>query len=581
MHGQRHRPTGSGHLKSTSRRSWWAAVGGILAVGAALLAFQPVRGPWWTGVDNSSYYVGSSLTVFGGGVPTFTDHPGLPLQELLAATFAARWLAHGAPGSRERQADRWFGDLEGTRPYFRSWSVVLYLVGALLVGLLAGRALGSPLAAFFGGALFLGAPGLIPLAVYFPPDALLATLSMVAVFLARRGWVERDPWLYAGAATVVGYAVTLKVHAAALAVPVLFAAALRPPGAAAMRGLGTRARSFVARRRRAVTAVLVAYVALIVLLNAGSAVPDGSAVATLALLLGTVAAVAAAAAAVLVLARRRPALAAFPLLLGAAFIVGVVLPNLFYAGSLPAAVDGAWTTASTPGRVRVEPFEGALLPPRPWLPLVAVAAFGLARSVREREWSETVWAVGAVSMGAFAAARLGLLHYWAAAIVLLIPLVLRGLIVRGRFMWPVAVVVGALLFFPYERGTSAVRAHARNVSDAALVNRWLHSRLAQDEVALSGVLGSDWLYFVNLRGLEPNGALRGFVPGAPERTFRIVPADGGGVLWARRHGRRLAYLVPARRDPCELASSLGLRTAVAATAMPGVYELRPGTCSPR
>jgi hypothetical protein len=67
----------------------------VVVVAGALLVFQPLTSPWWTGGDADSVYVGSGVSLAGGRPTRYFDHPGTPLQEALAATLEARWLVAG------------------------------------------------------------------------------------------------------------------------------------------------------------------------------------------------------------------------------------------------------------------------------------------------------------------------------------------------------------------------------------------------------------------------------------------------------------------------------------------------------
>ena len=77
----------------TARRPRLWAAAALLAVAGALLAFQPLRSPWWTGHDFDSVYVGSGLTLFRGERSVFYDHPGGRTRIMAAMRWKAENLA--------------------------------------------------------------------------------------------------------------------------------------------------------------------------------------------------------------------------------------------------------------------------------------------------------------------------------------------------------------------------------------------------------------------------------------------------------------------------------------------------------
>jgi hypothetical protein len=111
-----------------------------------LLAFlQPIGSPWWILSDPDGQYLGSSLNILIGNHTYFLDHPGLPTQDALAVGFGGQYLldkARGKVDSRQQFVDRKFLDLDSARSLYRTWAVLVWVVGALLVYWAVGRFLG-------------------------------------------------------------------------------------------------------------------------------------------------------------------------------------------------------------------------------------------------------------------------------------------------------------------------------------------------------------------------------------------------------------------------------------------------------
>ena len=74
-----------------------APVAIVVAAASLVVAAQPVTSPWWIYADADGTYSASALNIMAGGHSRYFDHPGLPEQEALAATFSVVSLAHGGP----------------------------------------------------------------------------------------------------------------------------------------------------------------------------------------------------------------------------------------------------------------------------------------------------------------------------------------------------------------------------------------------------------------------------------------------------------------------------------------------------
>ena len=222
--------TGDRPATLTGRLQVAAPVAGFIAavaLAAGMVVARGVSQPWWLTADADAVYTTSGLNLLLGNHTFYLDHPGLPTEEALEAGFGAQYLAEKATGDRtggvQAFADHIFLNLDRARPVYRSLAVAFYLLGVALAFLLVTRLLGHWTWGFAASLLWLAAPGLIPIAVQIRPDALLCALVLLTTYLIAKAAERRDAWLFVLAGVTVGFAVTVKLHAAGL-VPVLLAA---------------------------------------------------------------------------------------------------------------------------------------------------------------------------------------------------------------------------------------------------------------------------------------------------------------------------------------------------------------------
>lgn len=516
-----------------------------LAVAAAAVAcvlVQPIDATWVLGDGYEGGYPPSALSIVEGEQPTYLDHPGMPLNQALAAAFTIGWLADGAPGSRHDRAQALAADLDTTRPYSRTLGSLAFVTSALLVFAVLRRFF-TPAWAAVGALLFLGAPNIITFSLFIAPDPAQSALALAIVALLVGAVLRRDPSLYLLAAAVLGFAVTIKVHAIGLLVPFALALALAPP-AGWMEALRRRASRLPLRVPALAAAAWIALgVAVTVLAG-----PDPDADDTLAVAIGLLTAAVVAAAGVAAFARTRFAEhARAAAVIVAALIVGAVVPNLLYAGVVPTMLREIAATLSG-GRVNstIELFSGAIVPPRPWWPILALAAVGLALALRRGERESLLWAAGAVAMGVLAAARYGVVHYWAPTVVLAIPLALRALARPGRPPHPLALALVALMLVaPVRASLREIDRNERLAERVEEAHTWVAARLAPREAALTMFNSDLWLQDVYERQPFDTGE-------------RLLPARPWGAAYARRHGFRIRYVVLAEGSADQLLRDLAL-----------------------
>jgi hypothetical protein len=540
----------------------------LLAIAGSLLAFQPLRSPWWSGYDYDSVYVGSALRLFAGERSKFYDHPGAPLQEGLAAVFTAAWAVSDPGESRAERTSRWAADLDSTRPYLRVFGSFIYLASVLIVFATVAWVFRSAWYGLAGGLVFLAAPDVIGWAAVVKPDPLLAALSVAVCGLCVEGARRREAWPYLAAAFLAGYTVSVKLHAAGLVVPVVLAVALGRPRMGWWGRLRADAAAFWRAHRSWLAPALAVWLVLAVVLNALSALPAARPV--LQLLAGLAALAALSAAALLVLRRTRAvSIVGLGVALLWSALAGAILPNLLYV-SVPAPMLRTVATTLLGGGVNegARPAISPLDALRPWNVLILLACAGLIAALRARDWTSLIWAAGAVSMGFLAFLRFGEYRYYAAAVALLGPLAL----LVPRYLAPRAgliafVVVALTLYKPIRLGIDTARDRGVDADRTERVNEWVESHLRPGEVALTQLESSDGRFFHLVRLYAPN---------APERRYRLLPPDEEAAAYIREHDLRVRYVVTGGPvDAAALLASIGVpgRTRQVAGAPGFVYRV--------
>ena len=546
-------------------RAWAAVV--VVVVSGALLAFQPLGSPWWSGYDYDSVYVGSGLQLFRGDRSVFYDHPGAPLQEVLAATFSGAWAVSSPGESRAAKEDWWLRNLDRTRPYLRVVGSLLYVLSALIVFWTLAWVLRGAWWGLLGALLFLGSPDVVTWASVVKPDPLLAALAVLVVALTVEGFRRRSGGLYLAAAFALGYDVSVKVQAAGLVVPLVLAVALRPPPAGWWTLFRAEADAWLRAHRRLLGVVFGVWLALFAVLNALAAPPAAKPLAELVALVVALAFVSM----VVWLAVRRTRIAAFTATaIGSAFaaIAGLVLPNAFYL-SVPGPMVRQVAITLTGGGVNAgaHPAVGAWGVLGPWHLLILVAAVGLVKSLLDRDLTGVVWASGAAAMGLLAYLRYGEIHYYTAAIALAVPLVLLALRSVPAFRALVAAfVVAVVLYQPYKAEIDQARSRGQIADSTVAVNRWVANRLGPHQVALTSLEASDARYFHLVHFYTPTG---------PVLDYRFLPPDTQAAQYIQQHHARVRYVIGASdEDATAVLRSLGLPGLAHRVSAPGfVYAV--------
>jgi hypothetical protein len=557
----------------------------VVVVALAVVALQPVRSPWTRHADADAVYAASSLNILAGERTRYLDHPGLPLQQLLAVSFGGDFLvrrATGATPSARSYVDTRLLDLDSTRAHFRAWAILFYLAGAVVSFWVGRRLLGHWTWGTAAGLLWVAAPGLAAMSIQYRPDVPLAVALLVCALLLARASERRDALLFGIAALALGVAVTVKVHAAGMLLPLAVAAVWRRPQDPWWPGLRDRCAAFLRGRRRLLAAVAAAWLVLAVVFNV-VALPWGPAPSQRILVAQIVAAFAVYGAASFAAWRHpagRAARRVFDPFL--AFVAAAVLAGVALSASL-AIGDGLLmlqvlkeTLLGRGVNVGVEPFASvsSFADPAvvPALAVIALAVAAAAAAAARRTPWPALLALGAVVLGLMAAARGLAPYYFAPAYVVAVPAALW--LVRGRAPRPVPPLawlgVAALLVpaLPSLRPSSEPESQlCRTPAD-----RLIAPYVAAGEVGLTTEPTADTLYF---------GLVRAFVNYLPEYPPRLLFLAAESLATAEERGLEPRYYVgpPLERvrsaGPGEVVAR-GVRLVVAPLAGSdgcAVYEL--------
>jgi hypothetical protein len=481
----------------------------------------------------------------GGRHTNYLDHPGMPLQDVMAVTTDVRYavdrVLHGSVARSDYVQQRVF-NLDDSRVYFRGWAIVFFLFGVLIAYLTMSRLFGGPLWGLAGALLWLSAPQIDLYSIRFLPDALQAGLVVACGFLIVRGAQRRDAWTYTLAALLLGLAITVKLHAAGLVVPLAIALVWRPPTAAWRGDFSAGLRAWLRRYRvpLALSAGLWVFFCIVfwparipfgltheqqtLLLELGSA---------LLLYLGVV-----------VLYTKTPlrdvrprVLSPFGLILVSALLVGVLLPATLFVDDLPEMLvkitDGLAGRGVNQG---VEPFTltwGTLVegPLAYTVVLFGIAAVAAVVGAVRRDPLPVLWFAGAAATGAMALARLGTPHYFQPAYVLSIPAALW--LVRAlprRVDWAAATALVLVMVVPTaihirQPATAAEQQVRQGAAMSGLVDRFVEE---PGHIALA----DDYAPSADVRWYSLVGQYLAWVPSYP---YRVLPVTASGSQLSDRH----------------------------------------------
>jgi Dolichyl-phosphate-mannose-protein mannosyltransferase len=534
-----------------------------LALGIAVVAFQPLASPWWTDAGADTGYTASGIDLMAGQHSLYLQQPGMPLQDVMAMTTEARYIAHKLTSEHETPqtyASQRLLHLDDTRIFSRGYAVLFFALGALLAFLVLWRLLGSPWLGTAGAVLFLCAPGLPAMSIQFAPDVLLAGLVLAVGYLIVRAAERRDAWLYTVAALLLGLTATVKVHAAGLLVPFMLALLMRPPEAHGFTEDGLR---WLRRYRAPVVGFLAIWVLFCATFDR-TRVPFHTTHAEAATLQGIGLFALAYAALVGIVAwtpplRRlsRGPLRPLGLALVAAFAAGVLLPGTLVINDLPAmlvamgrALGHGGVGQSAPGASWSELAHSPLLQA-----VIVLCLSGVAGGIGfvTREIAPLLWFAGAAAMFVMATTHIGPAATFAPAFVLCIPAVLWLARLLPRPALPLAALaVVAAMLVPTLQAISKPADAARlqeqrwaaiDVLGEKLVTRPSTIALTEDSAPIPDVR---WHDFVQQT-----------VAWTPDYPYRFLPDSPPGVNTAsHRHLVPVYYIgaLPAGLDHAQTIS---------------------------
>jgi hypothetical protein len=409
-------------------------MGCVVALSALVIAAQPISAPWWINADADATYTASAAELMAGEHTLYLDHPGLPLQDLMAISFELRYAVHNLSNSSSPHAyvAQRLLHLDDSRFFFRGWALLFFIGGVAATFFVGWRFLGGPFWGAACAALWMSAPDLAAMSIQFRPDGLLAGLVVLCGYLIVRAAQRRSAWTYTLAALLLGLTMTVKLHAAGLLVPFAIALLWRPPLSGWEPGWRADARAWLSRYRVPLTLFAVAWIALSILFNRSRApltltaeqrttvseVSGGLGVYLLALL---------------VFAKTplerwgRGPVRPFGGVLVSALVVGVLLPGTLFVNDLPEMlvklVGGLTGGAVNEG---ITPFSLPMTTLLHWplvytLLMVCIAGVAASVGVVRRDLTPLLWFTGALATGLMALARLGTIHYFEPAFALSIP----------------------------------------------------------------------------------------------------------------------------------------------------------------
>jgi hypothetical protein len=464
-----------------------------LAATAAIglfIALHGVSAAWWTHADPDGAYAGSGLNILRGNRTTYLDHPGLPTQVGLAVAFGGDFLVQKARGrvdSRAEYVDARLLDLDAARPIYRTWAILQYVGGALLVFATIGRFFRHWTWGFAAAVLFLAAPGLAEISTLLRPDAAVAALCLAVGVVTAAAFESRSALRYVAAAALLGFAITYKLPALGLVVPLALAAALRPPRPGWWPDLWRAAKETTRRHRRWLVPAAAVWLALSVVFNRERlpivTTDDQRDVLTsgATLLVGYLGFAFAAQRLRIPWANR--VFVPFYGLVLLAFVAGLAVPATFVLDA-GAQVPVSILDTLTGGGVNqgIEPFSEFRLDhfqdfeQRGVFIVGGLALLAAVVGALRRRWWPLLLCLGAAVLATMAAARIGWDYYFAPAFAVAIPPALRALRRRHDRVVPLhAWIVVLVVFVPLlsrlpeqPRYQEAVNADAQRLADQLL-----------------------------------------------------------------------------------------------------------------
>jgi hypothetical protein len=532
------------------RRQAALAFAAALAAVAAVIAAQPLGAPWWLYADADATYTATGIDLMAAEHTFYLDHPGMPLQDLMAMTVEVRYVLHKLThehATPHAYAAQRLLNLDDSRIFFRGYAILFYAGGALFAFFALWRLLGSPWWGTAGTLLFLCAPGLQEMSIQFRPDGLLAGLVLAVGYLIVRAAERRDAWSYTLAALLLGLTMTVKIHAAALLLPFGIALLVRPP---TRDGAALRDAALTSIRRHRVTLAAFAAVWLTFCVTFDRNRFPFSASHDQKVAVAEIVVAFVGYALLLALVRWLPGvrrLARGPLrplglVLTGAFLAGVLLPGTLVINDLPEMlvkmIDSLTGGGVNSGVSRFSIDWSTLVhtPLVQGVVLLVLAAAASAYGLLRRELEPLLWFSGAAVAFAMAAARLGAAHYFAPAFVLCIP---PALWLARRLPGTVAAGAAVVLVL------AVAVPDARHLLDQRHAATYLERQSAAIEslsrrfVTAPGTVALSEDYAAPVTDVRWLDLVQNFVAWVPPYPYRILPDSAYGLRVAEQD-----HLVP-------------------------------------
>jgi hypothetical protein len=508
------------------------ALGAGLAVAAAALMvwLQPMRASWWSFADPDGAYVGSSLNILLGNHTNYLDHPGLPTQDALALAFGTEYVARKVTGGehdRQAFAESKLLDLDDARWLYRTWAIALFLGATLLVFLLVTRLLGHWTWGVGGSLAFVAAPGLGAVSFMLRPDAAMSALCLASGYFLVTGFGERSALRYAAASALLGLAMTMKLSAVGMVVPLVVAAVWRPPEREPFRRTFAPLGSWARRHVLWLVPLALAWLVVCWVFNR-ERLPvvqtddQRTILVTGATIVGGYTAFAYLVDRLRIPWADRIFRLAYAWIL-VAFVVGLFLPaTLVLDDGVQMLVAMKETLTGQRVNEGIEPFENFTFDAlRAW-PLNAMAVVvvlgasaGALGLVRRQHWPFLL-ALGSVVLALMAAARYSYDYYYAPAFTVAIPGALWLFRRSGRVTAPVYVLAVAVGFYGYALTTVQTWQPPQDEAIDASAQRLADELLAPGEVILVGH------YYTAIEDVRFGSLVDTFVDHVPEYPYRFL-----------------------------------------------------------
>lgn len=577
----------------------------LILLSATMIAFltRPL-GPWWLSADCDATYAASALNLMMGLPTEKLDHPGLPLQAALTLSFKLHHLATGwwTGESTAEYVAASFADPSRVLWILRVWALAMLMGVVATVYLVCRRAAqqagldlnAARTAGLAGVVCLMACPGTLTHATSFRPENLLLILCWSAMWLLAEAWRLRcRTRLFAGAA-LIGWAVSVKIHALALMPVAAFTAwsATRWPRRSSIDSGSQRdahQMDDLAEQSWRVGPAMIGgagWLLCVIWLNMGR---DWTAIdGRVLLVVGGVVAWTAMAALLTRRSGRRSATSAdmprrqqsgttesnrpserlsrairplarlgSPVLPAGmlAGLLGLLIPNACLADELTPMLRAIWYTVR--GAAGQEHAISAALGTSPWaqwtspamLPVwgMSIAAcIGLVKAVRHRNVFALLCALGAAGAFALAAMR-GIVHFsphhYGLALGLAIPLMLEavGLTANDRTTSEAALkpahrvaLILLICAWPIVAAERSARGQADRCAAIEELTALCAASAAENEVILCDywAQNADAAHFMQAREMSRY---------KPDLRYRSLPDTPTGLRYAVRHGLRPAF----------------------------------------